>query len=83
MNAVAESLMDEPFFVAVSRSHPLASLDIVRFVDLKDVPLISMPSEMAMRKTIDETAAKSGVTLDHSFMTRQYNSLFGFVDAGL
>lgn len=79
----AESVMEEPFFAVLPADHQLARKDVIGLADLRGVPLISMPVESGLRRTIDSAAVAAGMQLDHSVVTNQYNSLFDFVRNGL
>lgn len=79
----AESVMEESFFVILPAGHPLEAKEVLGLADLRGVPLISMPVESGLRRATDAAASQAGVQLDHSVVTHQYSSLFGFVRSGL
>lgn len=80
---VTESVLEEAFLAVLPVDHPLAQREILQLADLEGLPLVSMPPESGLRRAIDEAAAGAGVALNHSVVTNQYASLFGFVANGL
>lgn len=78
-----ETVVEESFYVVLPAGHPLAARPNIALAALADVPLVSMPIESGLRRAIDVTANTHGVVLDHSLITNQYASLFGFVASGL
>lgn len=79
----AESVVQEPCYVVLPRNHRLGRHATVRFKDVADEPMISMPTESGLRRTIDAIANTHGVALNHSIITNQFGSLFDFVASGL
>lgn len=79
----ADSVVDESCFVILSRQHPLSSRPTIRLKDIADEPMISMPTDSGLRRTIDVVASSRGVVLNHSIIINQFGSLFDFVASGL
>jgi LysR family transcriptional regulator, carnitine catabolism transcriptional activator len=82
-NVVAESVMDEALYAILPRDHPLTRNDVLRLLDLKETPMISMPIDSGLRRVIDAAAIAVGINLAHKVVTNQYSSLFSFVSNGL
>jgi LysR family transcriptional regulator, carnitine catabolism transcriptional activator len=80
---VAEWVTPEPCYVVLPRSHRLRKTHSLSIKDLVDDPMISMPADSGLRRTIDVFANQRGVVLDHSIITNQFGSLFDFVASGL
>jgi LysR family carnitine catabolism transcriptional activator len=79
----AESVMVEACWVVLPRRHRLTAQPAIRLKDIAGEPMISMPADAGLRRTIDAAAAAQAVALDHSIVTNQFGSLFDFVAAGL
>lgn len=69
----------ESCYVVLPRGHRLARTPVLRLKDLVDEPMVSMPADSGLRRTIDTAAGAEGVQLSHSIITNQFSSLFGFV----
>jgi LysR family transcriptional regulator, carnitine catabolism transcriptional activator len=79
----AGSVTEESCYVVLPRGHRLAGRSPVRVGDLAGEPMISMPSDSGLRRTIDAAANTHEIALDHSIIINQYASLFEFVTGGL
>ncbi|MEM7746152.1 MAG: LysR substrate-binding domain-containing protein [Pseudomonadota bacterium] len=55
----------------------------IRFDDLRDVPLVSMPPGSQTRRVLELTAAGRGFALTHAAVVSQVPTLFYFVRAGV
>ena len=55
----------------------------IRFDELRDVPLISMPPESQTRRLLDATAAVRGIPLNHAVVVSQIPSLLSLIRAGV
>lgn len=55
----------------------------IQFDDLRDVPLISMPTESQTRRVLDATAAFRGIPLRHAVIVSKITTLLNFVRAGV
>jgi LysR family carnitine catabolism transcriptional activator len=82
-SVVAESITQEACYALLPRRHRLSRRSYIRLKDVTDEPMISMPTDSALRRTIDTVASAQGVALNHSIVTNQFTSLFDFVAAGL
>ncbi|HLH91341.1 MAG TPA: LysR family transcriptional regulator [Xanthobacteraceae bacterium] len=80
---IAEWVTPEPCYVVLPKSHPLRRAGSLNIRDLAGEPMISMPTDAGLRRTIDVFANERGVVLDHSIITNQFRSLFDFVASGL
>lgn len=79
----AEAVAREPCYVVLPRHHPMARAPSLSLRDLAAEPLISMPTDSGLRRTIDVHAGERGLALNHSIETNQFGSLFDFVASGL
>jgi DNA-binding transcriptional LysR family regulator len=80
---VADSVVNEPCYVVVPKRHRLGAVPFVSLKDIGDEPMISMPSDSGLRRTLDIAANDRGVIFNHSIVTNQFGSLFDFVARGL
>jgi len=80
---IAEWVTPEPCYVVLPKSHPLRKAVSLNIRDIAGEPMISMPTDSGLRRTIDVFANGRGVVLDHSIITNQFRSLFDFVASGL
>jgi LysR family carnitine catabolism transcriptional activator len=80
---VAEALVNEACYVVMPKRHRLAALPAISLKDIGDEPMISMPSDSGLRRTLDIAANDRGVVFNHSIITNQFGSLFDFVARGL
>lgn len=80
---IAEWVTPEPCYVVIPRSHALRRAVSLNIRDIAGEPMISMPTDSGLRRTIDVFANERGVVLDHSIITNQFRSLFDFVASGL
>jgi LysR family transcriptional regulator, carnitine catabolism transcriptional activator len=80
---VAEALVNEPCYVVMPKRHRLAARSSVTLKDIVEEPMISMPSDSGLRRTLDIAANERGVVFNHSIITNQFGSLFDFVVRGL
>ncbi|MBS0528963.1 MAG: LysR family transcriptional regulator, partial [Proteobacteria bacterium] len=72
----------EEFTVVLPRSHPLSGKRSLSLSDLKDAPLVSLPSDSRTRRVIDSAASLLGLTLNHVVTVSQFATMLGFVRAG-
>src|SRR5580692_10417099 len=80
---VADSVVNEPCYVVMPKRHRLSAAPFVALKDIGDEPMISMPSDSGLRRTLDMAANDRGVVFNHSIITNQFGSLFDFVGRGL
>jgi LysR family carnitine catabolism transcriptional activator len=80
---VAESIVHEACYLVMPKRHRLGAQSFVSLRDIGDEPMISMPSDSGLRRTIDTVANDRGVVFNHSIITNQFSSLFDFVSRGL
>jgi LysR family carnitine catabolism transcriptional activator len=80
---IAEWVTPEPCYVVLPKFHRLRKSSSLNIKDIADEPMISMPADSGLRRTIDVFANEHGVVLDHSIITNQFGSLFDFVASGL
>ena len=79
----AESIATEPCYAVLPRRHRLHALSAIKLKDISDEPMISMPTNSGLRRTIDAAANAQGLVLNHSIITNQFGSLFDFVASHL
>jgi LysR family carnitine catabolism transcriptional activator len=79
----AESVVQEACHVVLCRDHRLKARRLMQLKDIVDEPMISMPTDSGLRRTIDVVAASEGIVLNHSIIVNQFGSLFNFVASGL
>jgi LysR family carnitine catabolism transcriptional activator len=82
-DVAAEAVAREPCYVVLPRRHALARARSLSMKDIAAEPLISMPTDSGLRRTIDVHAGERGLALTHSIETNQFGSLFDFVASGL
>ncbi len=80
---VIVSAMREACYVVMPKGHHLGRLRSVSLQDIGDEPMISMPADSGLRRTLDMTASERGVVFNHSIITNQFGSLFDYVAHGL
>jgi LysR family transcriptional regulator, carnitine catabolism transcriptional activator len=80
---VAESIVNEACYVVMPRRHRFGGRSFVSLKDIGDEPMISMPTDSGLRRTLDIAANDRGVVFNHSIVTNQFSSLFDFVSRGL
>jgi LysR family carnitine catabolism transcriptional activator len=80
---VADAVTTEACYVVLPRRHRLARLPTLRLKDLAGEPMVSMPTDSGLRRTVDGAAGAQGVLLTHGIITSQFSSLFGFVASEL
>jgi DNA-binding transcriptional LysR family regulator len=79
----AVSVGQEEFTVVLPRHHPLAKKQNLSLSDLKDLPLVSLPSDSRTRRLIDGAASSLGFSLKHAVTVSQFATMLGFVRAGV
>jgi DNA-binding transcriptional LysR family regulator len=57
-----QCVVDEPLVAAVGHGDPLATRSVIRLVDLRDRPVISLPRGTGLRACLDEACAIAGFT---------------------
>jgi DNA-binding transcriptional LysR family regulator len=73
----------EAFTVVLPKDHELARKKTLSLSDLKDAPLVSLPSDSRTRRVIDGAASSVGITLNHVVTVSQFATMLGFVRAGI
>ena len=73
----------EEFTVVLPRDHTLAKKKSLTLTDLKDAPLVSLPSDSRTRRVIDSAASSLGLTLNHVVTVSQFATMLGFVRADI
>src|SRR4051794_19322860 len=51
----------------------------IKFKDIAHEPMISMPTDSGLRRTIDTAANAQGLVLNHNIITSQYGSLYDII----
>ena len=80
---ISAPLGKEEFTVVLPRNHELAKKKTLALSDLKDAPLVSLPSDSRTRRVIDSAASSIGLTLNHVVTVSQFATMLGFVRAGV
>jgi LysR family carnitine catabolism transcriptional activator len=80
---VAASIISEPCYAVMTKRHRLVTAPHLSLKDIGGEPMISMPSDSGLRRTLDLAANDRGVVFNHSIVTNQFGSLFDFVARGL
>jgi DNA-binding transcriptional LysR family regulator len=80
---VSTPLGREEFIVVLPRNHRLAGKASIALGDLKDLPLVSLPTDSRTRRLIDSGAASAKLTLRHVVVVSQFTTMLGFVRAGI
>lgn len=78
-----ESVSQESCCVVMPAKHRLKERPAITLKDLVDEPMISVPANSGLRRTIDLAAGAQGVTLNYMIVTSQYPALFEFISNGL
>ncbi len=79
---VGTALSRETFCVVMPARHRLASRRSVSLADLRDQPVIGLPTDSRTRRTLDVAAATAGVVLRQMVMVSQFATLMALVGAG-
>ncbi|MBL4721142.1 MAG: LysR family transcriptional regulator [Alphaproteobacteria bacterium] len=82
-NIAVHAIVDEPCYVILPDDHPLNARTAINLADIETEPMISMPTNSGLRRSIDMAASAQGVVLNHSIIINQFRSLFEFVASGL
>jgi DNA-binding transcriptional LysR family regulator len=80
---VGTALGRETFCVVMPARHKLASRRGVSLAELRDEPVIGLPSESRTRRTLDAAASTAGVTLRQMVVVGQFATLMALVGAGV
>jgi len=80
---VVESVSQESCCVVMPAEHRLKERQAIALKDLVDEPMISIPANSGLRRTVDFAAGEHGVTLNYMIVTGQYPALFEFIRNGL
>jgi DNA-binding transcriptional LysR family regulator len=79
---LSSPLGKEEFTVVLPRGHHLSGKRSLSLSDLKEAPLVSLPSDSRTRRVIDSAASSLGLTLNHVVTVSQFATMLGFVRAG-
>jgi DNA-binding transcriptional LysR family regulator len=79
---VGSALGRETFCAVVPARHRLAGRRSLALADLRDQPIIALPTESRTRRTIDAAAATAGVTLRQMVVVTQIATVLALVGAG-
>jgi DNA-binding transcriptional LysR family regulator len=78
-----QQLLEDPFVLACSRDHPLATRQRVNWEDLASHRVITFSQNSGNRAVIDTALARRGIQLDWSYEVGRLAGLLGLVEAGL
>src|SRR6201987_3808444 len=73
----------EEFTVVLPRNHRLAAKASLALVDLRGLPLVSLPGDSRTRRLIDSTAASIRLDLKHVVVVSLFTTMLGLVRAGI
>ncbi|HSS83065.1 MAG TPA: LysR family transcriptional regulator [Reyranella sp.] len=73
----------ETFCAVVPARHPLAGKRSVALAELRDYPIVALPTESRTRRTIDAAAATAGVQLRQMIVVTQIATVLALVGAGV
>lgn len=77
------ALQRETFSVVVPKHHHLAARRSLALAELKDEPMVALPSDSRTRRTIDAAASTAGLSLRQVVTVGQFATLVGCVRAGV
>jgi len=79
------TLAQEPLYALLPLTHPLARRrpDLVRWDQMRDATLVSLPPDSYLRRVTDLSAAACGVQLRHPVVVERTGSLINHVEAGV
>ena len=80
---VSMPLGHEEFAVVLPRNHRLAAKASLALVELRDLPLVSLPVDSRTRRLIDSTAASVRLELKHVVVVSLFTTMISFVRAGI
>jgi len=81
--AAGTALSRETFCVVMPARHRLAARRGLSLSELRDEPMVGLPTEARTRRTIDAAAATSGVPLRQAVVVSQFATLMALVGAGV
>jgi len=81
--AAGTALSRETFCVVMPARHKLAARRGLSLSELRDEPMVGLPTEARTRRTIDAAAATSGVPLRQAVVVSQFATLMALVGAGV
>jgi len=81
--AVGTALSRETFCVVMPARHRLAVRRSLSLSELRDEPMVGLPTDARTRRTIDAAAAISGVPLRQAVVVSQFATLMALVGAGV
>lgn len=78
-----ESIHNDPFVLAIPRSHPLAGRKSVNWADVEKESLIAVARSSGNRQLLDDSLTKAGLNPSFAFEVSHVATLLGMVEAGL
>jgi DNA-binding transcriptional LysR family regulator len=81
--AAGTALSRETFCVVMPARHRLAARRGLSLSELRDEPMVGLPTEARTRRTLDAAAATSGVPLRQAVVVSQFATLMALVGAGV
>jgi len=81
--AAGTALGRETFCVVMPARHRLAARHGLSLAELRDEPMVGLPTEARTRRTLDAAAAAAGVPLRQSVVVSQFATLMALVGAGV
>lgn len=81
--AAGTALSRETFCVVMPARHRLAARRGLSLAELRDEPMVGLPTEARTRRTLDAAAATAGVPLRQAVVVSQFATLMALVGAGV
>jgi len=81
--AAGTALGRETFCVVMPARHRLAARHGLSLAELRDEPMVGLPTEARTRRTLDAAAAAAGVPLRQAVVVSQFATLMALVGAGV
>lgn len=78
-----EPIHEEPFVLAMQRSHPMAKRKIIRWSELANERLIAVARSSGNRQLQDDALTQAGIRPQYAFEVSHVVTLLGMVEAGL
>lgn len=76
-------LLRDDFFILAPRDHPLAQRTEARVSEIGAYPVLSMPKEAAVWRTVARAFEAEGLTFSPAFQAQSLFTLLGLVEAGV
>ncbi|KQL54316.1 LysR family transcriptional regulator [Heyndrickxia shackletonii] len=78
-----ESLWSEELFLIVSANHPLAEIEEINLISIRDEPFIAFKNGYGLRTIVDKLCSEAGFTPKVAFEGEEIGTVAGLVEAQL